>query len=76
MIRVIRSLARNAGKGRLKELAVNRVDNELEHDRIPLFIEGDESTASLRDDFKIRENGFVRELLESTRPYPLAGTAA
>jgi hypothetical protein len=48
-------------------MAVNSVENELEHDRVPLFIGGDESTGSFRDDFKIRENGFVRELLESTR---------
>jgi hypothetical protein len=62
-------------------MAVNRIENELEHDRIPLCVGGDESTGSFRDDFKIRENGFARDALpartHSRRPKhrPDIGTA-
>ena len=47
-------------EGRPEGIGYKLRENERQHDHIPLLIGGDESSASFRDDVKIRGNGFVR----------------
>ena len=58
-------MARNAGKGGLKEVTVNRIENEGQHDRIPFFdVEGMRALVCFRVASSSRK--MVRRLVHSS----------
>jgi len=57
-------MARNAGKGGLKEVTVNRIENEGQHDRIPFFdVEGMRALVC----FRVASSS--RKMVSSARPF-------